>query len=682
MLICRLHSTVVCICLSRWEKISSRFYWRGSYDEVKTFIKNCDKCQRKADLKKAKKPLRPIPVPSEAFKQVGMDLIGPLETTSAGNKFIMVITDYFTKWVEAEPIPDKSAEQVLRVFTKFITTHGCPSVLITDQGREFCNQLNDQLCKQFGIEHRIASSYHPQTGGHTERFNRTLCNMLVHFVNSAQNDWDMKLPLVLFAYRTSKHLSTKQTPFYLVFGRQARLPVELNVPQSEGDNDDYDMLLQQRCESFVELSCNREGASMNIKTSQSKQKKYYDAAVHSEDEVFKVGDQVLVHNTRKVTRKGGKLDVKWKGPYHITKASGKGTYFLQGLKTSVSGSRLAIYKIEEDDSSEKDTKEHCQKDFVAEPKEEKKEHVKKGRECKAENIESNDVRHLPLKKRKILDQEGTASASASKPEPFMFKPVNKDWQEQVASVFKSKLKNSYVIGPDRFVRRDARPTRTVNMRGDGNCLFRTFSYLVFGVQTCHSLIRQATVSYMKENENVMKGVLPDPVDRYLDNSMMANSDTWGTEVEIFAFATLTRTTIYVYSKYGGDIWRWLEYKPLTNDDTNDRAMFIQNTSDHFVPVLDVDGEEFSRRPYVRIRNYIPEKYHPLITEEILDGALVNSHEDETLLRKRDKSVTSVYVKPFTNVKYDVDGLRGLSEEVDANIYNLVCDWGDVENKLN
>ena len=68
----------------RFDKISTRFYWKGSFEEVKTYIENCDKCQRKANIKKAKKPLRSIPVTPDAFKQVGMDLVGPLETTNNG----------------------------------------------------------------------------------------------------------------------------------------------------------------------------------------------------------------------------------------------------------------------------------------------------------------------------------------------------------------------------------------------------------------------------------------------------------------------------------------------------------------------------------------------------------------------------------------------------------------------
>lgn len=145
---------------------------------------------KKRTYKKAKKPLRPKAVPDNAFSQIGMDLIGPLEETKTGNRYVAVLTDYLTKWVEAEGNPDKSAQPVMSVFIKFVCAHGVPNILITDQGREFCNEINDAFCEQMGIEHRVATAYHPQTCGHTERFNRTLCTMLVNVVNSKSDDWD------------------------------------------------------------------------------------------------------------------------------------------------------------------------------------------------------------------------------------------------------------------------------------------------------------------------------------------------------------------------------------------------------------------------------------------------------------------------------------------------------------
>ncbi|KAK3108989.1 hypothetical protein FSP39_020333, partial [Pinctada imbricata] len=197
-----------------WKKVRERYYWKNSYEDVKKYIGECDQCQRKAPLKKASKPLRPIPVKSAPFLQIGMDLVGPLEQTEAGHCYIVVLTEYLTKWVDAEPIEEKNAENVVEVLTRFVANHGVPEVLITDQGREFCNQLNDKFCAQFGMQHRVASPYHPQTGAHTERYNRTLCDMLSKYINERHSDWDKKLPSMLFAYRTAVHDSTKKSPFF------------------------------------------------------------------------------------------------------------------------------------------------------------------------------------------------------------------------------------------------------------------------------------------------------------------------------------------------------------------------------------------------------------------------------------------------------------------------------------
>lgn len=248
-----------------------------------------------------------------------------------------------TKWVDAEAIPQKTAENVLRVLSRFVANHGIPNVLITDQGREFCNQLNDRFCEQFQIDHRVASPYHPQTGGHTERYNRTLCGMLAKYVNDEQSDWDEKINSMLFAYRTSVHSSTKETPFYLVYGRQPRLPVDLALPTGPVESlpEDFEELIEQMCQSFLRLNIRREGAAKNIKESQKSLKKYHDKKIKRTD--IKVGDNVLVHNTRKTTRKGEKLSKNWNGPYVVENVLGKGTYSLSGLKHAINGNRLKLY---------------------------------------------------------------------------------------------------------------------------------------------------------------------------------------------------------------------------------------------------------------------------------------------------------------------------------------------------
>ena len=102
-----------------------------------------------------------------------------------------------------------------------MATHrfGCCEVIISDQGREFVNKLEEELLRLTGTDHRVTSAYHPQTNGLTERFNQTLQAALVKVINDTQDDWDEHLPAILFAYRTSLQKATQLTPFELMYCR-------------------------------------------------------------------------------------------------------------------------------------------------------------------------------------------------------------------------------------------------------------------------------------------------------------------------------------------------------------------------------------------------------------------------------------------------------------------------------
>ena len=105
---------------------------------------------------------------------------------------------------------------------------GLPAVITTDQGTEFKNKLNDELMKAFNIEHRLITAYHPQANGLDERFNQTLTNSIVKYVEADRENWDVHLHQVVFAYNTAVQESTKYTPFQAMFGRMARIPVDIN----------------------------------------------------------------------------------------------------------------------------------------------------------------------------------------------------------------------------------------------------------------------------------------------------------------------------------------------------------------------------------------------------------------------------------------------------------------------
>ena len=117
----------------------------------------------------------------------------------------------------------------LDVLYKLITRHGVTEIVMSDQSREFVNKVNQKLFELTGTDHRISSAYHPQSNGLDERFNLTIQQALLKFVNESEDNWDMLIDSILFAYRTSKHDSTKYTPFYLMYNREARLPIDVEI---------------------------------------------------------------------------------------------------------------------------------------------------------------------------------------------------------------------------------------------------------------------------------------------------------------------------------------------------------------------------------------------------------------------------------------------------------------------
>ena len=187
----------------------------------------CQKCNPK--LQKQPSKLQPIKVNPEVWQRIGIDIIGPLKKSTNGNKYIITCSDYFSKWVEARALPDKSAHSIAKFLLSLICRFGCFQICHTDQGREFVNELNAKLFELAGVSQRISSAYHPQSNGLDERINQTISRTLRKYINDEQDDWDQYLDSILFSYRTSKHASTHYSPFFLMYGRDPILPVELKV---------------------------------------------------------------------------------------------------------------------------------------------------------------------------------------------------------------------------------------------------------------------------------------------------------------------------------------------------------------------------------------------------------------------------------------------------------------------
>ncbi|KAI9565174.1 hypothetical protein GHT06_008951 [Daphnia sinensis] len=164
------------------------------------------------------------------FEKLGMDLLGPFPLSHKGNKMIIVAVDYLTKWVELKAMPTGKADDVAEFFVNQIfLRHGAPEQIITDRGKCFVAELIQAVVKKLHTNHKTTSSYHPQANGAVERMNHTLAAMLSMYVSTDQRDWDETPQYVCFAYNTARQESTGYSPFFLLYGREPKLPIDLEL---------------------------------------------------------------------------------------------------------------------------------------------------------------------------------------------------------------------------------------------------------------------------------------------------------------------------------------------------------------------------------------------------------------------------------------------------------------------
>ena len=139
--------------------------WRNVADDVRDFVKACSVCQKANPTNKPPaSTLHPLAV-KDIFHRWGVDVVGPLTETRRGNKYLVVATEYLTRWPEAVAVPDKSAEGIHRFLMGLVCRYGSCHILLHDQGREFNNQLCRDLCKQLQTSQAMTSAYHPQSNG-------------------------------------------------------------------------------------------------------------------------------------------------------------------------------------------------------------------------------------------------------------------------------------------------------------------------------------------------------------------------------------------------------------------------------------------------------------------------------------------------------------------------------------
>ena len=280
-----------------FHKLKQRFWWQGMFKDVEYWCKSCVECSmRKSPRNSKKAPLLPLPVES-AFERVAVDVLGPFKPSKRQNRYIAIFSDYPTRWCEVFPVPSVEASVIARLLVdEIIARHGAPRVLLSDRGTNFLSKLVAEVCKVFQIHKVNTSSYHPQTDGPVERFNSTLCQSLSTYVAKNQKDWDDFVPLILFAHRTSISEAIGDSPFYVLYGREPRLPINgMFFPPVADDVTTSVLERRKRIVERVEMAQNL--ARDNIQRSQQKMKEYYDR--NSKPPVFEVGQRVWVYSPKR-----------------------------------------------------------------------------------------------------------------------------------------------------------------------------------------------------------------------------------------------------------------------------------------------------------------------------------------------------------------------------------------------
>jgi hypothetical protein len=299
-----------------YSRLRRKYWWNGMKADVIRYVKSCFKCSIRKPYKQHQQiPIGSLPIPTQPFEAIALDVLGPLPITAKKNRYILVITDHFTRWPIAFPIKNQKTTTIATVLIeKVFLEYGFPSTLLSDRGSNFMSELMSSVLHIFRVKKLNTSAYHPQTNGLTERYNHTLAAQLTHYVNGNQSDWDEYLPYVVFAYRSAPHSTTGYSPYYLLFGREARFPIDSVIPIIDdiafANTDEYVQKLVDRFKALHSTVVNQaEGLQ------QQKQK-------HNESltniPVYDIGSKVLMY-TPKTDKTGQvkKLTPLWRGPYEV-----------------------------------------------------------------------------------------------------------------------------------------------------------------------------------------------------------------------------------------------------------------------------------------------------------------------------------------------------------------------------
>ena len=319
------------------EKFTSRFLRPQYRTAIKNYIRECDVCQRvKAANRKVRAPLKPLR-PILPLELLTTDLSGALPETERKNKYVLVVCDHMTKFVQMYALNETSAPTVANKLVEFMCQFGMSDSILSDQGRNYQSTLLEAVYELLDVKRLRTTAYHPECDGMSERFMRTLKAMLASLVDEWQTNWDLLLPQLAFAYNTSVHNTTKQTPFELMFGRKPKIPIDLvlgtrtevtyTAANPHITHAPHKVAAQYVSELTDRLQAAYSFARGNRDLTMDRAKLNHDRII--KPATYFAGDLVLLTNPIVKEGQSSKLAHKWKGPYKVVQKVNEEGYIIR-----------------------------------------------------------------------------------------------------------------------------------------------------------------------------------------------------------------------------------------------------------------------------------------------------------------------------------------------------------------
>ena len=295
------------------EQILNSYFWPNMEADISNHLRSCQKCQKILPNRNAPQLLTPLPLPTEPNQRVHADLFGPLKCEDGSKKYVLCMTDAFSKLVELVVIPNKEAGTVAcAILNRWICRYGVPLEIVTDMGLEFKNKLFAEISRLIGTKHSTTSAYHSQCNSQAEVCNKTIAKYLASMVDSSTLNWEQFIPALMFCYNSSFHRSIKTSPFFLTFGFEPRSPSFFATDIRLFLKEDHNSALQRLAEARKIAIENNWVATEAYKENFDKKAKDYE---------YHVGQFVLLDEFN-FLNKNRKLASKFAGPFQIIRLKG------------------------------------------------------------------------------------------------------------------------------------------------------------------------------------------------------------------------------------------------------------------------------------------------------------------------------------------------------------------------